>query len=106
MADAGFEAMWANVLSDWGNEGAHHALLEYAIRTELLGELAKRYRREKDNAAHAEYAAKRLEAVALTAMSMLEPTRAGRAKAIPKWVTFLAGLVCAILLGAVAKAFR
>jgi hypothetical protein len=78
-SDAALEALWARVIEAWDDDKTHAALLEYALHTEHLPEIAGRYRALKDDPEKAERAEKRLNAIVLAAtqlmMSMKTPAR-------------------------------
>ena len=77
--DAALEALWQRVVEAWDDDRTHAALLEYALRTEHLPEVAGRYRALKDDPEKAERAQKRLNAIVAAAtqlmMSMKTPAR-------------------------------
>jgi hypothetical protein len=69
--DATFEALWKRVLDDWDDDRPHAALLEHAVRTAMLPELAGRYRALSADAKRGERAKKKMEAVVIAATHML-----------------------------------
>jgi hypothetical protein len=71
MGDEGFDALWAKVIEDWGDEKRHAAILAYALETENLPELAGRYRALKDDPEKGAYAQKRIDAIVVSATQML-----------------------------------
>jgi hypothetical protein len=77
--DAALEALWQRVIEAWDDDKPHAALLEYALRTEHLPEVAGRYRALKDDPERGERAHKRLDAIVVAAtqlmMSMKTPAR-------------------------------
>ncbi len=70
-AQAGFEALWQRVLERWEDDKPHAAILEFALRTEQLPEIAGRYRKLLEDPARAERAQKRLDAIVLAATQLL-----------------------------------
>ena len=75
MADAGFEALWKNVLDHWEDDRAHGAFLEHCQLTDQLAEAAARYRGMKGDRERGPSAEKRLAGVAIVALAKLEATR-------------------------------
>jgi hypothetical protein len=75
MADAGFEALWKNVLDRWDEDRAHGAFLEHCQLTDQLAEAAARYRGMKGDRERGAVAEKRLAGVAIVALAKLEATR-------------------------------
>lgn len=77
--DPALEALWRRVVEAWDDDKTHAAILEYALRTEHLPEVAGRYRALKDDPDKGERAQKRLNAIVLAAtelmMSMKTPAR-------------------------------
>ena len=75
MSEPVVEALWKNVVDDWDNDAAHVAFLEHCRVSDQLLEAAVRYRGMTGDRARAPSAEKRLEGVALMALSQLEATR-------------------------------
>jgi hypothetical protein len=77
--DEALEALWQRVIEAWSDDKTHGALLEYALRTEHLPEIAGRYRALKDDPEKGERADQRLNAIVVAAtqlmMSMKTPAR-------------------------------
>ncbi len=77
--DVALEALWQRVVDAWDDDKTHAAILEYALRTEHLPEVAGRYRALKEDPAKAERVEKRLNAIVVAAtelmMSMKTPAR-------------------------------
>ena len=99
MTDAALEALWKSVLDHWDEERIHAAFLEYCRTTEKLGEAGTRYRGMKGDRGRSEVAEKRLAAIAIIALSMLEATRT-RARPRPRKLGSLLLATC-LGLGAV-----
>ena len=77
------EALWSKVLEDFSSDKAHQAFLTHCKEADMLPEAAKRYREHKntlneDQEDERESVAKRLNAVALLAMSQLDDRRTAR----------------------------
>ncbi len=96
--DALFEALWARVLASWDEDKAHTVILEHALRSELLPELAGRYRAEKDVPGHEERAKKRLDAIVVAATQMLFAQRSPKADKPPWQLTAFVAVACVALL--------
>ncbi len=78
--DTALDALWQRVVDSWEDEKVHAALLEYALRTEHLPDIAARYRALEDDPEKKERARKRLDAIVVAAtqlmMSLKTPARA------------------------------
>ncbi len=96
--DALFEALWKRVLEAWDDDRPHVAILEHAIRCQLLPELAGRYRAQKDVAGHEERAKKKLDGIVLAATHMLLATKTEPRDKVPWQLTVGVGIVCAAVL--------
>jgi len=97
-AEALFEALWAKVLASWDDDKPHAAILEYALRTERLPDLAGRYRAQKDVEGHEARAQKRLDAIVAAATQLLFAQRAPKPEKAPWQLTVGVGLVCVVVL--------
>ena len=99
--DAIFEALWKRALEAWDEDKPHAALLEHALRTENLPELAGRYRALKDDPAKGPRAQKKIDGIVVAATQMLMATKTPpRTKTPWQWTAAAAivfGLVCAFL---------
>jgi hypothetical protein len=89
------------VLEAWDDDKPHHALLDYAIRARRLPELAGKYQTLKDDAEKGELAKKKVAAVTLAAMNMLESMKTPRGVKVPWSITWTALFMCLVLLGLV-----
>jgi len=96
-----FEALWKRCLDGWDDEGPHRAILEHALRTEKLADLAGRYRAFKDDPEKRERAQKKVDGIVAAAMQLMMATKTPvRTKTPWTWtaaavLTFL--IVCAWL---------
>jgi hypothetical protein len=97
--DPVFEAYWTRVDVEWDDADAHVKMLEYAIASSALPELAARYAKYKENITRAEFAAKRVTAITLAAVSMLEATRSPKYQRPPWPIVASAAFifVCALI---------
>jgi hypothetical protein len=98
--DCAVESLWDRALQSWDDDKVHSALIEYAVRTENLPEVAGRYRELKDDPIKGERAKKQLNAIVVAATQMLMATKAIRPEnARPPWfITASAVGVCVFLL--------
>jgi hypothetical protein len=103
--DPVLEALWKRVLEGWGDERTHAALLEYALRSQTLPEIAGRYRALADDPDMGEVAKKRIDGVIVAATQMLVSMKTPRPGKVPLPITLSAFAVCALLLGWLALAF-
>ena len=96
--DLVFETLWGRVLEAWDDEKAHAAVLDYAVRTHALAELAASYRALKDDPDKGPLAKKKMQALVVTVTLMLESRRAPKGRPVPWWLTMSATLVCALVV--------
>lgn len=93
--------LWEQVLSRWDEAALHDAALDLARHSELLPDLAARYRKVKDDEAapeaQRELAKKRLGAIALVAMQALDGARTAPKPGLPRWVTVVVAIVSALV---------
>lgn len=97
-----FEALWRRVLAAWDDDAPHAALLEHALESEQLPELAGRYRALERDPEKAARAKKKLDAIVVTATQMLMATKTPPRVKIPwQWSAAAAlsfAVVCAWLV--------
>ncbi len=74
-SDPVLEALWKRALDQWDDEARHHAFLDYCRTRQCLAEAAARYRGMSADRTRHEQADRKLKAVALLAMTMLETER-------------------------------
>lgn len=96
--DALFEALWKRVLESWDEDKPHAAILDHAVRSEMLPELAGRYRAHKEVPGHEERAKKKLDALIVAATQMLMATKTEKPEKAPWQLTVGVALVCVIVL--------
>ncbi len=75
MPEPDLEHAWQGVLDRWADDAAHQAFLDLCVATDRLAAAAARYRSLLAAPDRREQAARRLEAVALLAVTRLEATR-------------------------------
>jgi hypothetical protein len=93
------ETMWARALDAWDDDGVHAAILQYALRTEALPELAGRYRALLGDPSRAPFAQKRIDAIVVAATQMLVSQKTPAAGKTPLSITLSAVGVALFLLG-------
>lgn len=92
------DALWHRVLEDWDNASAHDALVQLAFDTEQLGRVAGLYKSQLDDEARKELAHKKLGAIAMLAMQLMESSKTEPTKA-PRWLLVAAAFVCSLGVG-------
>jgi hypothetical protein len=70
-----FEKLWKRCLEAWDDEGPHRALLEHALRTEQLPDLAGRYRALTDDPEKKDRAQKKIDGIVAAAMQLMLATK-------------------------------
>ncbi len=100
--DALFEVLWTRCLEAWDDDKPHAALLEHALRTESLPELAGRYRAIKEEGGErAVRAQKKIDGIVISATQLLMATKTPpRTKPPWQWTAAAAiifAIVCAFL---------
>jgi hypothetical protein len=93
------DTLWTRVLEAWDEEKPHGAILDYAMRAGRLPELAGKYQALKDDADRGELAKKKVAALTIAAMNMLESTKTPRGVKVPRPITWTALFVSLVLLG-------
>jgi len=74
--DAVFEALWNRCLEAWDEDKPHNAILDHALKSEKLPDLAGRYRDLKDDEVKGPRAEKRINAIVIAATQMMMATKA------------------------------
>lgn len=100
--DAVFEALWKRVLEAWDDDKPHAALLEHALKSEQLPELAGRYRALERDPEKAARAKKKIDGIVIAATQMLMATKTPpRTKTPWQWsaaAALMFAIVCAWLV--------
>lgn len=96
--DPAFDALWARVVEAWGDDKPHGAIVEYAIRTHKLPELAGRYKSLSSDPEKGERAKKRLDGVVIAATHLLYSTKSSKPTKTPWQWTVTVGLICALIV--------
>ena len=92
------DALWARVLEAWDDDKPHAALLEHALRTSSLPEVAGRYRSLADDADKGPRAKKKLDAIVMAATQMLMSMKTPKPGKTPLPITLSAFGICLLLL--------
>lgn len=99
--DAIFEALWKRTLEAWDDDKPHAAILEHALKSEKLPDLAGRYRALKEDPEKGARAQKKIDGIVIAATQMLMATKTpARTKTPWQWVASAAlmfVIVCAWL---------
>lgn len=98
-----FDTLWSRVVEAWEDDKTHGALLEYALRKEQLPEAAGRYRALLEDPAKGAKAKKRLDAIVLAAMQLMQSMKTPPRPKLPWWVTALVVALCFLALAWVAS---
>lgn len=97
--DDALELLWARVLESWHEPKTHGALLEYALATQRLPDVAGRYRALADDPDKGAEAKKRLDGVVVAATQLLMSTATPREKTTTPAIVLVIAIVifCALL---------
>ena len=101
-----FEALWKRVDEAWDDDKPHAAILDHALRTQNLPELAGRYRALVDDPARGELAKKKVNVIVIAATESLMAMKTPKAGKVPVSITLTAFAVCVLLLTWLALALR
>lgn len=96
--DPVLDALWKRVLEAWDDAAAHRALLEHALREQLLPEIAGRYRALAEDAEKGAVAKRQLDRIVAAATELLLSMKTPKPGKVPLPITLSAFAVCAILL--------
>ena len=99
IADPVLDALWGRVLERWSDEARHARLIDHALRTQTLPQVAGRYRALLGDPERGALAKKKLDGVVVAATQMLFATRTPRPGRVPLPITLTAFAVCVLLLG-------
>ena len=102
--DPVLEELWKRVLENWDDDKKHGALLEHAVRTHALPEIAGRYRLLLGDPARAALAQKKITAIVTAATEMLVSMRTPRPGKVPLPITLSAVAICLAMLSWLALA--
>jgi hypothetical protein len=102
--DPVLDALWARVLESWDDDKTHAALLEHALRSQALPEIAGRYRALTDDPQKGEVAKKKLDGIVAAATQMLMSMKTPKPGKVPLPMTLSAFGVAGLLLAWLAWA--
>lgn len=102
--DALFRALWKRALEAWDEDGPHRALLEHALKAELLPELAGRYRALKNDPEKGPRAQKQIDRIVAAATQLMFATKTPPRTKTPTSWTVSAGLFFLLVIGWLAYA--
>ena|SRR5579862_2031209 len=97
-SDPILDALWDRVVSVWDDDKVHAALLDHALRTQSLPELAGRYRSLVSDPTRGPLAKKRLDVIVIAATESLWSMKTPKPGKVPLPITLSAFGVCAFLL--------
>lgn len=93
------DTLWSETLAAWDDDKKHTALLDYALRTQTLPDLAGRYRSLLDDPERGALAKKRIDAIVIAATQMLMATKT-TPQAKPPWQwTASAAILFVVVVG-------
>ncbi len=95
--DAIFEALWKRCVEAWDDDKPHGAILEHALKSEKLPDLAGRYRALKDDPVKGTRAQKKIDGIVLAATQLLMSTKTPPRTKTPWQWSVGAGLVFVIV---------
>jgi hypothetical protein len=104
LPDPVLDALWKRVLEAWDDDRAHAALLEHAIHTQALPQIAGNYRQLVDDPERGARAKKKLDGIVLAATQMLMSMKTPPPGKTPLPITLSAVGVSVALLGWLAYA--
>ena len=93
-----FNALWSRVLERWEDDRAHTAIVELALRTGELPELAGRYRALANDPQRGAVAKRQLDAVVGAATTLLWSTKTPAPGKVPVPMLLSAAGICLVLL--------
>lgn len=96
--DAIFEALWRRTLEAWDDDKPHAAILEHALASEKLPDLAGRYRALKDDPEKGARAQKKIDGIVVAATQMLMATKTPPRTKTPWQWSAAAALAFAIVI--------
>jgi hypothetical protein len=92
------DALWKRALEGWGDDAVHATLLDHALRSEELPEIAGRYRALLDDPVKGPKARKQLDAIVIAATNMLLSMKTPAPGKVPLPITLSAAGVSLLLL--------
>jgi phage terminase large subunit-like protein len=104
LAGDALDLLWKRALDAWDDPKPHAALLELALQTERLPDLAGRYRALLDDAEKGAMAKKRIDAILAAATQMLMSMKTPKPTKNPPWLVGSALVVLIVTVGYLAWA--
>jgi hypothetical protein len=92
-----FEALWKRTLEAWDDDKPHAALLDHALKSEKLPDLAGRYRALRDDPEKGARAQKKIDGIVVAATQMLMATKTPPRTKMPWQWSATAALMFAIV---------
>lgn len=102
--DAVFTALWARALEAWEEDGPHRALLEHALKANLLPDLAGRYRALVEDPDKGTRAQKQIDRIVAAATQMMFAMKTPPRTKTPTSWTLSAALFFVLVVGFLAYA--
>lgn len=102
--DVLFEALWGRALEAWDDDGPHRALLEHALRAQMLPDLAGRYRALEKDPDKGPRAKKQIDRIVAAATQLMFATKTPPRTKTPTSWTVSAALSFALVIGWLAYA--
>jgi len=96
--DPVLDALWTRVLEAWEDDRTHAALLDHAMRTQTLPEIAGRYRALSEDGEKGPLAKKKLDAIVIAATQMLMSMKTPKPGKTPLPILLSAAGICVALL--------
>ncbi len=97
-----FDTLWTRVLESWDDDKTHAAILDYALRSERLPDLAGAYRALENDPERGERAKKQLNALVGAATALLMAKKTPELKKAPWQMTATVGVLCLLVIAWVA----
>jgi hypothetical protein len=98
------ELLWKRALEAWDDPKPHAALLELALQTERLPDLAGRYRALVGDAEKGAVAKKRIDAILAAATQLLMSMKTPKPAKNPPWLLGIAAVFFVVTMGYLAWA--
>lgn len=102
--DVILDTLWGRALEAWEDDKVHAALLEFALRSETLPDLAGRYRSLKDDADKGAIAKKRIDAIVVAATHLMLAQKTPKPTKNPPGLTATALVISLVLISGLAYA--
>ena len=97
--DIVFDTLWGRVLETWEDDKPHNAILDYALKSERLPELAGKYKDLKEDPEKGARAKKRMDGIVIAATQMMMAMKTPPRTKTPWQWTFSVALIAAFVCG-------